>query len=103
MSTTQKYLKRFCCIKENTTKKKQKKREKENTTKKKQKKRCTEPVSLSAVATGRGEEGQEAVPPNGCLCPLPFGLLKILFLEYHATTRQLTMIKKEIITFKHHV
>ena len=30
-----------------------------------------------------------------------FGLLKILFLEHHSTTRQQTMMEKGIITFKH--
>ena len=30
-----------------------------------------------------------------------FGLLKIMFLEPHATTRQQTMMEKGIITFKH--
>ena len=35
-----------------------------------------------------------AVPPHSAL-------LKILFLEHHATTRQRTMMEKGIITFKH--
>ena len=32
-------------------------------------------------------------PPNGCLCPY-FGLLKILFLEHHTTTRQQPVMEK---------
>ena len=51
----------------------------------------------SAVATG-GQKGR--YPPNGRLCP-HFGLLKILLLKHHATTRQQTMMEKGIITFKH--
>ena len=39
-------------------------------------------------------------PPNSRLCP-HFGLLKILLLKHHATTRQQTMMEKGIITFKH--
>ena len=50
-----------------------------------------------AVATG--VQGGP-YPPNGRLCP-HFGLLKILLLKHHATTRQLTMVEKEVITFKH--
>ena len=38
--------------------------------------------------------------PNGRLCP-HFGLLKILLLKHHATTRQQTMMEKGIIAFKH--
>ena len=47
-------------------------------------------------------EARGAVPPpNGCLCPRltaacapHFGLLKILFLEHHTTTRQQTVMEK---------
>ena len=56
----------------------------------------------SAVAPGGGEGGVEHMgpyPTNGRLCP-HFGSLKILLLEHHATTRQQTMMEKEIITFK---
>ena len=53
----------------------------------------------SAVAPGgRGREGR--TPSNGRLCP-HFGLLKILFLKRFATTKQRTMMEKEIITLKH--
>ena len=41
--------------------------------------------SHSAVATG--DQGRRA-PPNDCLCPPHFGLLKVLFLEHHVTARQ---------------
>ena len=42
-------------------------------------------VVYSAVAKGvRGGRG----PPNDCLCPPHFGLLKLLFLEHHVTARQ---------------
>ena len=37
--------------------------------------------------------GRDAVPPNGCLCP-HFVLLKILFLEHHAMTRQQIVMEK---------
>ena len=47
----------------------------------------------SAVATG-GEARPRAPPPH-------FGVLKILFLEHNVTTRQQTMIEKEITMFKH--
>ena len=36
--------------------------------------------------------GREALPPD-------FGLLKILFLEHHVTTRKQTMMQKGMITF----
>ena len=52
----------------------------------------------SAVATGEGDKGP--YPPSGRLCP-HFGLLEIMLLEHHATTRQQTLMEKEIITFKH--
>ena len=51
----------------------------------------------SAVAMG-GQRG--LYPPYGRLCP-QVGLLKILLLKHHATTRQQTMMEKGIITFKH--
>ena len=38
-------------------------------------------------------------PPNGCFCLLISVYSKILFLEYHITTRQQKRIKKAIITF----
>ena len=53
----------------------------------------------SAVTTGGG--GQKGrYPPNGRLCP-HFGLLKLLLLKHHATTRLQTMMEKRIITLKH--
>ena len=56
-------------------------------------------VRYSTVATA-GQGG--AVPPLTAACaPLHFGLLKILFLKHHATTKQQTMIEKRIITFRH--
>ena len=48
-----------------------------------------------------------SVVATGGLCPLTyacaphFSLLKRLFLEHHATTRQQTVMEKGIITFKH--
>ena len=41
------------------------------------------------------------VPPLTSACAPHFGFLKILFLEHYTTTRQQTMMDKEIITFKH--
>ena len=43
-----------------------------------------------------------AIRPNRRFCPY-VGLLKILLLKHHATTRQQTMMEKGIITFKHTV
>ena len=51
----------------------------------------------TAVAT---EGEKRAVPPNSCFFP-PFGLLKLLYLEYQATKRQQTMKEKGIIAFTH--
>ena len=48
----------------------------------------------------RHGEARGAVPPNGCFFP-HFILVKILFLEHHATTRQQTMMEKGKIMFKH--
>ena len=48
---------------------------------------------ISAVALQGGAMGGRAPPPH-------FGLLKMLFLEHHATTRQKTMMEEGIITFK---
>ena len=56
---------------------------------------CISSISRPVPSLRRG-----AIPPNGCLCPI-FGLLKILFLEHHATTKQQPMMEKGIITFKH--
>ena len=54
----------------------------------------------SAIATGGGGGKKGPYPPNGRLFPR-FGLLKILLLKHHATTRQQTTMEKGIITFKH--
>ena len=54
----------------------------------------------SAVATGGGAKGPYS--PNGRFFP-HVGLLKILLLKHHATTKQQTMMEKGIITFKHTV
>ena len=50
--------------------------------------------TTSSVAAG----GQGGHAPLTTACVSHFGLVKILFLERHATTRQQTMMKKEIIT-----
>ena len=52
-------------------------------------------VDHSAVAKGLGPGG------GASACVPHFGLLKILFLKSHLTTRQPTMMGKGIIKFKH--
>ena len=59
--------------------------------------KTNEVVLFSAVATG----GKRGVSPLTVPCAPPFDLLKRLFLEYHATTRQQTMMEKGKIMFKH--
>ena len=49
---------------------------------------------------GGGGGAKGSVPFKGRLCS-HFGLLKILLLKHHVTTRQQTMMEKGIITFKH--
>ena len=49
-------------------------------------------------AAAMGSHG--VVPPNDCLCP-PFRSTLNTFLEHHVATRQQTIMKKEIMTFKH--
>ena len=44
---------------------------------------------------------REGRTPLAAACAPHFSLLKILFLEHHATTRQQTMMEKGIITFEH--
>ena len=60
-------------------------------------------VVYSAVATGGGQGGVVLLLTTACAPSLRphFDLLKLLFLEHHATTRQQTMMEKGRITFKH--
>ena len=56
---------------------------------------------VPSLRGGGGGGGRGAVPPITVACTPPFRFIQNTVLEHHSMARQLTMMKKRIITFKH--